>query len=89
MPRSKAPPPTDTATSVTAPAPRDRVFSPRKGKDKPVMTHERIAADIDAFRKAGGKIERLGVTRSLLRIDPDNGTSPASPPAGTPRRRAG
>lgn len=88
MPRPKATPPPAAGTSATAPAPRDRVFAPRNGKDRPAMTHERIAADIDAFRKAGGEIERLGVTRSLLRIDPDNATSPAPPPAGTPGRRA-
>jgi hypothetical protein len=80
MPRSKAPPP-DAGTPVVTPVPRDRVFSPRKGKDKPAMTHERIAADIDAFRKAGGEIERLGTTRSLRRIDPDDGTPPPAPPA--------
>lgn len=83
MARSKTPTP---AGSPPAAPPRDRVFSPRKGKDKPAMTHERIAADIDAFRKAGGKIERLGVTRSLLRIDPDDAKSPPPRPVGTPRR---
>jgi len=40
------------------------------------MTHEGIAADIEAFRDAGGEIEVLGVTRTLLRIDPEAPESP-------------
>ena len=44
--------------------------TPRKaGNARPPMTHEAIAADIEAFHGAGGKIEVLGVTRTLLRID--------------------
>lgn len=48
------------------------------------MTHERIAADLDAFHKAGGKIEVLGVTRSLKKIDGDDGSPPPAP--AKPRR---
>lgn len=43
--------------------------TPRKGNVRTPMTHEGIAADIEAFRDGGGKIEVLGVTRTLLRID--------------------
>ena len=43
------------------------------------MTHERIAADLDAFHKAGGKIEVLGVTRSLTKIDGDDSSPPPAP----------
>ena len=46
--------------------------------------HERIAADLDAFHKAGGKIEVLGVTRSLKKIDGDDGSPPPAP--AKPRR---
>jgi len=51
--------------------------TPRKaGNARPPMTHEAIAADIEAFRGAGGKIEILGVTRTLLRIDTEESTTP-------------
>jgi len=49
---------------------------PRKQQPKGQMTHEAIAADIDAFRDKGGKIEVLGVTRTLLRVD----AAPVQPP---------
>lgn len=49
---------------------------PRKQPPKGQMTHEAIAADIDAFRDKGGKIEVLGVTRTLLRVDADPVQSP-------------
>lgn len=45
------------------------------------MTHERIAADLDAFRKAGGRIEVLGTTRVLTKID-----QPAPAPTSSPAR---
>ena len=51
--------------------------TPRKGQQRPPVTHEAIAADIEAFRCAGGKIEVLGVTRTLLRIDADPVPSPS------------
>jgi 2-C-methyl-D-erythritol 4-phosphate cytidylyltransferase len=46
----------------------------RKANARPPVTHEAIAADIEAFRGAGGKIEVLGVTRTLLRIDTEEST---------------
>lgn len=69
-------PPSDPRPSSTA-----RLFTPRKAKTAPMVTHERIAEDLQAFRKAGGKIEVLGTTRSLKKIDPDDETSPPPRPA--------
>lgn len=34
------------------------------------LASDRIRADTEAFRKAGGRIEKLGNTRVLTRIDP-------------------
>jgi hypothetical protein len=36
------------------------------------LTSERISDDLDAFRKAGGRIEILGNTRVLTKIDEDD-----------------
>jgi hypothetical protein len=54
------------------------LFSGRKSKERPEVTHESLTADIAAFREAGGRIEVLGVTRSLLRIGRDG--EDAAPP---------
>ena len=35
------------------------------------LSQERLAADVAAFQAAGGRIEVLGNTRTLKRIDPD------------------
>jgi len=51
----------------------------RKSGTRTPMTHEGIAADIEAFRGAGGKIEVLGVTRTLLRIDTAEAETPQQP----------
>ncbi len=50
------------------------------------MTSERIAEDLKAFRKAGGRIEVLGATRVLTRID--EVTAPAPAPAAPVREAA-
>ena len=52
------------------------VATSRKANARTPMTHEAIAADIAAFRGAGGKIEVLGVTRTLLRIDSEESDTP-------------
>ncbi len=39
------------------------------GKATGVITSERINSDLEAFRKAGGRIEVLGNTRVLTRVD--------------------
>ncbi len=33
------------------------------------LTHDRISADLAEFRKAGGQVEVLGVTRVLTKLD--------------------
>jgi len=65
------------------------VFGSRKGDDRAPPTHERIAADLEAFRKSGGKIEILGVTRSLLRVgvEPGDPAPPVPAKPSTTRRR--
>ena len=50
--------------------------APRKptavsGKVPGSLTSERISSDLDAFRKAGGRVEVLGNTRVLTKIDGD------------------
>ena len=59
MARPKTPAATPTSLSTAKPA---GAPPPRKGQDTGI-TRESIAAGIEAFRKAGGKIQVLGVTR--------------------------
>ena len=73
MTRSKNDPPAPSKTS--------HLFAGRKARERPEVTHETLSADIDAFREAGGRIEVLGVTRSLLRIGRDGEESPPPVPA--------
>jgi len=37
-------------------------------KQQATLTREQLAADLEAFRKAGGKIERLGNTNTFKKI---------------------
>ena len=76
----RKPKPPAATTPIVPPSKTSHLFSPRKANERSPLTHERIAADIDAFRKAGGKIEVLGVTRTLLRVSPE-AAEPASSPA--------
>lgn len=92
MPRTKkavpAPPTAIVPAPVPAPVPPSKtshLFSSRKPTERNAITHERIAADLEAFRKAGGQIEVLGVTRSLTKIDGGGDASPPPAPA-KPRR---
>jgi hypothetical protein len=83
MPRIKSP---DT-TAATARPP----FAPQKagerGSRNTGLTSERIAEDLAAFRRAGGRIEVLGVTRTLTRIEGEAPPAAAAPtPAGKRRR---
>lgn len=49
---------------------------------------ERISDDIAAFEKAGGKVEKLGVTRVLQKITPDpEGEKPAKAAKAPVRKR--
>ena len=66
---------------MATPAPPTRYVAKRKESDSGRrMTHERIAADLDAFHKAGGRIEVLGTTRVLTKIDQPGPAPTASPP---------
>ena len=58
----------------------DTAAASRKAKTQPTLTHERIAEDMAAFKKAGGRVEVLGVTRTLTKIDaaPAATSSPAA-----------
>ncbi len=47
------------------------------GKSTGVLTRERIAHDLEAFRKAGGRIEVLGNTPVLTKVE----TPEVAPPA--------
>jgi|GEM_PF-574955 len=84
MPRPKKTTP-ESRPAEPRPSGTSRLFSPRKSKDKPALTHERIAEDLETFRKSGGTIEVLGTTRTLSKIDPDDDSSPPPRPANAPR----
>ncbi|MFC0676739.1 hypothetical protein ACFFGH_02580 [Lysobacter korlensis] len=51
------------------------------------ITSERIADDLAAFRRNGGRIERLGTTRVLTRVD--EATTNAPRPVAVPTRMRG
>lgn len=57
----------------------------KSGHDK-ALTHERLADDLEAFRKAGGKVEVLGHTP--LRRKGETPVTPVIPSAGPSRRKA-
>ncbi len=87
MPRPKKPAPKPApapVAPVAIPAKSDRVFPARKGKDNAALTHERISADLDAFREAGGTIEVLGTTRVLTAIGPADADAEPSRPLPVP-----
>lgn len=90
MPTTKKKTQHATAPAAVPPSKTSHLFSSRKSNDRSPVTHEGLAADIEAFRKAGGKIEVLGVTRTLLRVGVEPGEAqpaPAAPAASTSRRR--
>ena len=87
MPSSKKTPSAAASASVP-PSKTSHLFSARKAGDRAPLTHETIAEDIKAFRKAGGRIEVLGTTRALRRIGNDADAPVISEPATpTPARR--
>ena len=51
-----------------SPPSADRRPAGDSGKSGGSLTSERISGDLEAFRKAGGRIEVLGNTRVLNRI---------------------
>ncbi len=73
--------PKTAATPAKAPLPG----GDRKSKQAPTLSHDRIAADIAAFRKAGGKVEVLGNTPLQRRATPA-AAAPATATAAAPSR---
>lgn len=84
MPRPKAPP--DSAPPTVEPSGTTHLFARRQTRTPANLTHERIATDLAAFKKAGGKIEVLGVTNTLKHVDADSAAHPPRP-ANAPRSR--
>lgn len=72
------------------PTKTSHLFQGRKPAERGgVLTRERIAEHMDAFRKAGGTIEVLGTTRALQRIGlpaEAQPTPPVAPTAGRSRK---
>ena len=66
--------------------PEDRTFR-RKDPDARILTHERIARDLQAFEASGGHIEVLGITQVLKKLDDPAASAhtPARPGAGSHR----
>lgn len=81
MPSPKKPHPAGAAPPAIAPSKTSHLFAPRKANDRTPVTREAIEADMAAFQKAGGKIEVLGITRALHRIDADPSGAPPPAPA--------
>ena len=59
------------------------LFDQRKDDKRKTLTHEQIADDLDAFKRAGGKIEVLGNTLTLrtIPISSRQDATPATPTA--------
>ncbi|MEN4903009.1 hypothetical protein [Luteimonas sp. TWI1416] len=70
------------ATTPTTASSTGHLFAgPRKPGDRGAsVTSDRIAADLARFRAAGGRIEVLGVTRTLMRVDAEAPKVAASVP---------
>lgn len=62
---------TNAKSQTHQPAARSRSRSSARKNDRgATLTSERIAADLAAFRKGGGKIEVLGTTTSFKNTSP-------------------
>lgn len=75
---------TSKSAAQAAPTPAPKAPLPtaeRKSKQAPTLSHDRIAADIAAFRKAGGKVEVLGNTPLQRKAGPATGAAAAARPA--------
>ncbi len=89
-----APPATPAATTPVAEptaAPMGKsatthLFARTKEERRSALTHEQIENDLDAFARAGGKIEVLGTTFTFKSIGPkpSSATTAASPRTETP-----
>ena len=87
---ANAPAATDAAAPATKPAPAPStaaksgtgdIFRKPKEDKRSALTHEKIADDLVAFQRAGGKIEVLGNTQTLKSIKP-----PETPAAAALRK---
>lgn len=86
MPRTTKP---VARAAIASPAAQPPTKWPaRKSSERgATLTHERLDEQLEAFRKAGGKIEVLGTTRSLRNIDvPQETKSASSVAASAPKR---
>lgn len=79
---SRIAPPAKSASSTT------RLFK-RKESESRQLSSERIAEDLARFREEGGRIEVLGVTQVLKKLDgtAEPGAAPARPVDGSRRGR--
>ncbi len=62
-----------------------RVFARRSSGERGALTSDAIAADMEAFRRAGGTIEIMGTTNTLLKIGQVSAAT--SSPAKTDKSR--
>ncbi len=81
-----APASTPTAAPTVAPSTATKsgtgdIFRKPKEDKRSALTHEKIADDLVAFQRAGGKIEVLGNTQTLKSIKP-----PETPAAAASRK---
>lgn len=83
MPGSKRNPKTHSPQG--GPSKTSRLFASNKTAVRGPLTRESLAADLEDFRRAGGRIEMLGTTRSLHRIGADaNAEAVPTPPPVAP-----
>ena len=75
-----APTPTPTPSTAAKSGTGDIFRKPKEDK-RSALTHEKIADDLVAFQRAGGKIEVLGNTQTLKSIRP-----PETPAAAASRK---
>ncbi len=86
MPRKSTAPTAAPAAAPTPPAAKSGtgdVFRKPKEDKRSALTHEKIADDLVAFQRAGGRIEVLGNTQTLKSIRP-----PETPAAARTDREA-
>lgn len=80
-PAAKPAPKATPAPSTAAKSGTGDIFRKPKEDKRSALTHEKIADDLVAFQRAGGKIEVLGNTQTLKSIKP-----PETPAAATLRK---
>ncbi len=80
-PAAKPAPKAAPAPSTAAKSGTGDIFRKPKEDKRSALTHEKIADDLVAFQRAGGKIEVLGNTQTLKSIKP-----PETPAAATLRK---